>query len=196
MREVWAEHKKLVIGGAVVGLLMLVGLVNLVQETVELVTHGKKPGQQPAKLTVVNDAKKSSFDFLVPGEGKDWEFDPKSPVFDASKGVVNYKLSIHDGISKLNATVSQQEMPEELKSENSPALNRLLSQSNVVVSVPVGDGKLYFEKAIVQGGSSSGVANTVIYASKDILMFGQAGGLVSYATWQELMGSMKKQPAL
>jgi hypothetical protein len=145
--------------------------------------------RQPS-LKIIKEASQSGFDYLVPGSNPAWQFDPKSPVFDATKGVVNYPVVLRDGNVKI--TISQQKMPEELKPyDQSPKFNQFIISSNVTFSEPVGKGKAYFRTAL-QNGAPAGGATTVIYATTDVLVFGQAGAILDYATWAKLLESLHK----
>jgi len=188
----YISKKRKLVGGLVVPMLAI-ALVVLVIEGASLLHLPGGSHQQQAqqgKLTVVKDASKAGFDFLVPTASNDWQFDVKSPVFDASKGVVNYKVKLADGS---NVTISQQPMPDELKPWDSSAkFNQFINVSNVTMSEPVGNGKVYFRAALTNGAPANG-ATSVIYATDDILMFGQAGEVLGYDKWAKLLEAMKPQ---
>ncbi|HEY2003905.1 MAG TPA: hypothetical protein VGH44_02210 [Candidatus Saccharimonadia bacterium] len=185
--------KKWRVIGAVLALLLVVGFVNLVGEVASLL-HIHLPSislnnqkVQQGTLTVVKDASKASFTFWVPAASPDWTFDPKSPVFDASRGVVDYQMKLTGGTI---VTISQQVMPDELKPwDTSAKFNQFISQSNVTMSEPAGKGKAYFRTTLTNGVPANG-ADTVIYANDDILMFGQAGEILSYDKWAKLLAAM------
>lgn len=186
--------KKWRVIGAVLVVVLAVGFVNLVGEVLSLL-HVHLPsisvnGQKVNKgtLTVVKDASKASFDFWVPASSPDWTFDPKSPVFDATKGVVDYQMKLASGS---NVTISQQVMPAELMPyDTSAKFNQFIMSSNVALSEPVGKGKAYFRAAVSNGAPANG-ADTVIYATDQILMFGQAGEIMPFDKWAKLLAAMQ-----
>ena len=136
---------------------------------------------------MVKDASRSGFDFWVPLPNSDWTFDAKSPVFDSSKGVVDYQVKLASGVG---VTVSQQVMPEELKPRDvSPKFNQFILNSNVTLSEPAGKGKAYFRAAESNGAQANG-ADSVIYATDNILMFGQSSEIIPYDKWAKLLAAM------
>jgi len=177
----------------IMAVVLVVGVGALMQEVLALL-HVHLPSislnhqkVQQSTLTVVKDASKAGFDFLVPAPSTDWTFDPKSPVFDASKGVVDYQLKLASGT---DVTISQQVTPDELKPvDTSTKFNQFIMNSNVSLSQPVGKGKAYFRAAMSNGAPANG-ADTVIYATDNILMFGQAGEILPYDKWTKLLAAM------
>lgn len=187
------------IAGAVVALMLIVGLVFMLIEMGSLL-HLHLPKLSPhaqskttqGKLTVVQDASKAKFNFMVPADNPQWQFDAKGVVFDATKGVVNYRLTMSDDTK---VTISQQPMPDQLKPWDSSAkFNQFIAASNVTMSEPVGQGKVYFEAALSNGAPANG-ATTAIYATDKILMFGQAQGVLPFSKWAQLFGVMNFENA-
>jgi hypothetical protein len=54
----------------------------------------------------------------------------------------------------------------------------------------VGRGTLYYLPALSNGAPAAG-ADTVIYATNEVLLFGRAERVVGYDGWSKLMGAMK-----
>ncbi|GEM_PF-2849394 len=179
------------LASALVLVVFAVGAATLVQRALSIVTPGG--AKNTHKLTVVKEASQAGFIYLVPKSDPAWEFDASSPVFDQTKGVVNYKVKLKDG--NTNITISQQKTPEELKPVPSSAkFNQFIVASNVTFSEPVGEGKAFFRAALQNGAPAHG-STSVIYASGDILLFGQAGAILPYDKWAKLLSSMEQVAA-
>jgi hypothetical protein len=176
------RNKWIWLGGTLVAVVFAMGVMSLFEKASSTVHQSK------GKLTVVKEASQASFDYLVPGTDQAWKFDPNSPVFDQTKGVVNFKVILKD--NNVSVTISQQKTPVVLKPVASSAkFNQFILASNVTSSEQVGSGKAYFRAALQNGAPASG-ATTVIYATDNVLIFGQAGSILSYDKWANLLASM------
>jgi hypothetical protein len=185
----WRHDRRVVFGGAVLAAVVLVGAWELSRELSRL---GGTGGRNNTVHIVGNTdgAAQSPFDYLAPAAEDDWKYDSSATVFDASKGVVNYKVQLTDGGGVI---MSQQQMPAELKPQTSAKFTQFILANNVAQSRSSGKGTVYFQPALTNGSPANG-ATTVIYATDDILMFGRATAVLPYDKWVKLLGGMAKVP--
>jgi hypothetical protein len=174
---------------AAVVVVAVVVVVGVVAEIGRAGSSRAHTSQKPA-IKVVQDVKDAPFDFLVPGVSAAWTYDAKSLTFDADKGVMKYGIKLN--YANTDVTISQQRMPAELGSRETPKFKEFIVSSNVVRSQQAGNGTVYFI-AMMQNGAQAPGADAVIYATNDILMFGKTGSLLGYDAWTALMDSMSKQ---
>ncbi len=182
------SRNKWVIFGVVLGAILLIVIaLRLSQKTLPKLVSG--PAKTSDNLTIVKENSKAVFPYLVPKADSAWQFDASSTLFDQTKGVVKYNLILKQGNSKV--TISQQKLPDELKPvPNSAKFNQFIIASNVNYSVSIGAGKAYFRVAQQNGAPASG-ATTVIFATNDVLLFGQSGTILSYDEWSKILGGMQ-----
>jgi hypothetical protein len=176
---------KLIVGSVLL-LSILVGGVIFATKLSPKVASGSKSSD---KITAVNEPTKAVFPYLVPKTDPAWEYNSDSTVFDQTKGIIKYKMTLNG--TNTTVTISQQKLPEELKPiPNSAKFNAFIIASNVNYSQPVGAGKAYFRVAQQNGAPARG-ATTVIFATNDVLLFGQSGSILDYDKWSKLLGSMQ-----
>lgn len=184
------KRRKMSVNWRVVGFLAVVAVavLVLVWGVGKLFHHSKPKGKTvQSKLTVVTDPTKAGFNYLVPS-ADGIQFDAQSPVFDSSKGVVDYEV-VADGSQ---ITISQQPMPADLQPwATSQKFQAFVVSSDVAVSEPVANGKIFFRQAIQNNAPAVGETDTIIYATNDILMFGQGTNFVSYSEWVKLVNAMQ-----
>lgn len=183
---------KKIVGVALIGVVFVVGLMTVLQKVgswlpdVASLTH---PKQSPnIKTTEVLDVKKADFPYLVPGKDDAWKYDATSPVYDKTTGVVKYAVRLN--YTQVDITFSQQKMPDALKPRDSAKFTGFINNANPARSQNTGRGTVYFLAALQNGAPANG-ADTVIFATDDVLMFGKAGRVVGYDAWTKLLGTMK-----
>ncbi len=177
-----------VAGVFVVGLVVIVrGLWTAVPEVVKTATSKPSPtaANKLGEVTTINNA---SFGYLIPGKDASWLFDDKSTAYDDAHGVVKYLVKLT--YAQVEVTISQQAMPGELAPRGSDKFNAFINDSKAVRSQDAGPGKIYFLPTLENGAPSSTSADTVIYATDNILMFGRANRAVRYGVWAQLLASM------
>jgi hypothetical protein len=181
---------KIGLAAAVVVVVFGVGLVSIVRGLGSAAAPAIKvvKGQDAKVKGLAVGAGSAKFTILTPTHA-DWDFDDKSLIYDEIKEVVKYQLTLRDADMKV--VISQQKMPEELKPTTGAKFNQFILSSNVVRSEPVREGKVYYQAALTNGAQANGTT-TVIYATDDVLMFGNAPAVMAYDKWAVLMSSMSK----
>lgn len=130
------------------------------------------------------------FGYLTPKLDPNWDYDAGSLAYDAAKGVVRYSLKFHH--NNVGVVITEQAMPSQLMPRTSDAFTAFLTENKVFRSQDVGKGTIYFLPAM-KNGVLGGGADTVIFATDSILLFGKADSFVGFDPWLELMAAM--QPA-
>lgn len=177
---------------ALAGVVFVVGLFTVVQKVASWLPSLAKPHKTATGNVKVNNSleiKKADFNYLVPGTDDAWTFDEGSVAFDSSTGVVKYAVKMK--YSGATVTFSQQTMPGEFKPrQTNNKFMAFINSANPTRSQDAGEGTVYFLAAMQNGAAANG-ADTVIYATDDILMFGKTGQIVGYDGWAKLVGSMQ-----
>jgi hypothetical protein len=171
---------------AVSGLALVVGVGLVVQETAKLVSTTVKVDTHTSQAQVVHNA---NFNYLVPGPDADWSFDQKTVAQDQTKGLVEYKVQWVNLATTV--TVSQQQLPAQLKPRDGNKFAGFIGDQKPAKSEDVGLGKAYYLPFMVNDELSDTSTNRVIYATDDILMFGQSNRQLSYDLWSRLLLSMQ-----
>ncbi len=184
------------------GLVFVVGSVTLAQQVGGVVSHiangvvshqktyantGTTAANGPDAPTDVSNAK---FDYLVPGKSDAWKMNDGQTAYDPDKGIVKYEVTFTN--AKVAATVTQQVFPDQLKPRGGDAFRAFVAKSNPSRSADVNGGTVYFLQFLQNGAPSSDGTNTVIFARDDVLMFGQARGMLGYDAWTKMMASLQK----
>lgn len=179
----------LVLIGVVV---FVIGLVTLVRFLIGLVPDFKNFGKplvsNNIKTMEVLGIDKANFNYLIPGKSDAWSYDETSPAFDSTTGVVKYAMKMK--FSQVNVTISQQKFPEKLESRKSDKFMSFVTSSNPSRSQDVGRGTVFFMAALENGAPANG-ADTIIFATDDVLMFGRAGRVIGYDAWANMLATMK-----
>jgi hypothetical protein len=136
-------------------------------------------------LSNITDA---SFGYLLPGASSAWTVQGGSKTYDSKKGLVKYNVKLTNAGTLV--TVSQQVMPADLLPRDSAAFNQFMESNKPTRSADAGGGKLYFLPAL-QNGSPAAGADTVIFATDNVLLFGRAESVVGWDGWTKMMAAMK-----
>jgi len=136
----------------------------------------------------VADIKNASFDYLVPGSGT-WKVDSSQTAYDPVKGIVKYQVDFSG--ENASATITQQPFPKQLEPRGGDKFMAFVNASKPARSEDVNGGTVYFLPALENGAPASGT-DTVIFARDDVLMFGQAGRVLDWDIWTQMLATMKK----
>jgi hypothetical protein len=179
-------RNRFIIGGLLAACVIVVAIAIQTPKAISRVVSGAPHNSD--KLTIVKENTKAVFPYLVPKPNSAYQFDPESTLFDQTKGIVKYNVILKDKNTKI--TISQQKLPEELRPvPDSAKFNQFILASNVNYSLSIAGGKVFFRMAQQNGAPASG-ATTVIFATNDVLLFGQSGDILSYEKWSKLLGEM------
>lgn len=177
---------------ALVGGVFVIGMLTVAQKVgnwlpdLSRVLHPAKTDN--VKVVPVAKISEADFPYLVPGKDADWTYDEASPAYDKAKGVVKYGVTLNN--AHINVTFSQQRFPKDLQSRTSNKFKAFVNDSNPARSQDTGRGTLYFLQSIENGAPSSSGADTIIFATDDVLLFGKTGRIVGYDGWAKLLSSM------
>ena len=130
----------------------------------------------------------AGFNYLLPGGDSAWTLDTQSETYDSDKKVVKYALKLTNADTAV--TISEQVMPAELLPRGSAAFMTFVNSNKPAVSMDLGSGSLYFLPALENGVPAAG-ADTIIYATDNVLLFGKAERVVGQSAWTKLIGEMK-----
>ena len=187
------------------GLVFLVGALTLVQQlggyvhhfVSGIVTHqqtysnsssggssGTGGPDQPAVLSAAN------FHYLVPGKSANWSMVDGQSAYDSAKGIVKYQVTFAN--AKISASITQQVFPDQLKPRGGDKFLSFINNTKPTRSADVNSGTLYFLPMLKNGAPTTDGTDTVIFARDDVLMFGQAQGLLGWDAWTQMMASMQK----
>ena len=189
------------IGMMLAGLVFAVGALTLVQQFgaitayfAETVVTNQKTysntngSQSPSAPDQPTDVKAANFAYLVPGSSAAWKQDDGQSAFDPAKGIVKYGVTFTN--AKVGANVTQQVFPDQLKPRGGDKFRTFIANANPARSADLNGGTLYFLAALKNGVQANGT-DTVIFARDDILMFGQARGILGWDAWTQMVSSMK-----
>jgi hypothetical protein len=137
------------------------------------------------KLTDITNA---NFAYMKAKDSADWTLNLNSQTFEQKKGLVKYVVKLANAGTLV--TISQQAMPAQLLPRDSKNFNQFIESNKPTRSVDAGSGKLYFLPALQNGVLANG-ADTVIFATDNVLLFGRAERVVGYDGWTKLLGAMK-----
>jgi hypothetical protein len=140
------------------------------------------------EVSAISDA---NFNYLVPAKDAAWKFDATSTAFDPQKGIVKYLVTLTQG--GVGVTLSQQVMPSELKPRGSSKFMAFINSVKATRSQDIPGGTMYSLPALSNGAPTTNSADTVVYATNDILMFGRSDYVVDDSVWAKLLGSLQKQ---
>jgi hypothetical protein len=185
---------------ALYAVIFLVGVTTLVQQVggyvskfvQNRVTHEKTYASnsgaggpdQPASISGAN------FDYLIPGKSANWTMSSDQTAYDPAKGIVKYEVTFNN--AKVNAAISQQVFPDQLKPRDGDKFSKFIENSKPSRSADVNSGTLYFLPYLKNGSPAQDGTDTVIFARDDVLMFGQSQGMLGWDAWTQMMASMKK----
>jgi len=130
----------------------------------------------------------ANFSYLMPSNDDAWTMQASTETYDASKGLVKYEVKLKNAGTVV--TISQQAMPSTLMPRDSAAFNEFVESNKPTRSMDAGSGKAYFLPALQNGVPANG-ADTVIFATNEVLMFGRAERVVGYDGWTKLLSTMK-----
>jgi hypothetical protein len=139
---------------------------------------------QVGQVTSVTNAK---FNYLIPGNDATWTFDSRSPVYDQTTAVVKYAVPLK--FSGNTVTVSQQKLPPDFKDRSGAKFKAFMDGMHPVRVVDAGRGSVYFLPALQNGAPANG-ADTVIFVTDDVLLFGKTGSVIGFDGWTKLMATM------
>jgi hypothetical protein len=184
--------------GKFVGLIAAAGVFVVGAVTV-VHTLGAVTGKLAKEVTSkpvgqVASVQNANFSYWVPGSDTDWTYDPKSIAVDSQHGVITYAVKFAGG-DVTQAKISQQRMPDPLKPVGGVSWKHFIQQEKPVTNQSAGDGTIYYLPALANGTQVSDGSDTIIFASDDILLFGQSTGVLKAAQWSKLIGSMTKRSA-
>jgi hypothetical protein len=196
------RRRKMVLAGGLIAILVILGIgLNTIFAQV-LGGHSAakkgapkdKPVQQGSAVATGNDSdptepiQKATFEYLLPGYSSGWKMDDDSKAYVPSKSIVKFNLLL----GATATTITEQMLPPALAPRQSAAFQSFVMGSKVSRSQDVGSGTLYFLPALQNGAPANG-ADTIIYATDEVLMFGRSGSVVGYDKWVKLFESMKKR---
>lgn len=182
---------------ALFALVFVVGAFTVVQQLGGIVGHFAQARVTNTKTYAPTgpdrptDVTAAPFDYLVPGQSNAWKMVDGLTAYDPAHGIVKYNVTFVN--AKVNATLTQQVFPDQLKPRGGDKFTAFINNSKPVRSTDVNGGTLYFLLALQNGAPANGT-DTVIFARDDVLMFGQSQGILGWDAWTQMIGSLKKHP--
>ena len=134
------------------------------------------------------DLSKAKFAYLLPGKSADWKLADGQSAYEAGKGIVKYQVMFTN--AKVNASISQQVFPGQLKPRDGDKFMKFVDGTKPTRSADVNRGTVYFLPALQNGAPANGT-DTVIFARDDVLMFGQSQGILGWDAWTKFVSSMQ-----
>jgi len=150
------------------------------------VTNGDAGGSDQSSTNLAQ----AKFDYLIPGSSDAWKLMDGQSAYDSDKKLVKYGVLFAH--AQVAAGITQQVFPDNLKPRDGDAFKAFIVKANPARSVDVNGGTLYFLPMLDNGAPSTSGTDTVIFARDDVLMFGQAKGMLGWDAWTQMMASMKK----
>lgn len=191
--ERFDRRRKLMLAGGLLVMLVILGVgINTIVAGF-MGAHPKTGGQtkkatpKPAGAALGN-IHEAQFAYLAPDPSEDWTLDESNMAYDTTRGVVKYPVKLNSGGT---ITVSQQAMPTQLLPRTGDAFNKFINDAKVTRSQDINQGTLYYLPALQNGAPANG-ADTVIYATDNVLLFGKANTVLGYDKWVKFAQALEE----
>jgi hypothetical protein len=188
---------------ALYAVVFLVGVSTLVQQVGGWVSHVWQT--RVSHVQTIDNSKSDSgaggddqpiaisaakFNYLIPGKSAAWKMEDSQTAYDPAHAIVKYQVTFIN--AKLDAVITQQVFPDQLKPRRGDKFTAFINSSKPTRSADVNSGTVYFLPALQNGQLSASGTDTVIFARNDVLIFGQAHGILGWDAWTQMMASMQK----